>query len=285
MTAVDKSGLEWIAKSGQPLRIDDVAHDPRFRACLAGIYSSGSLLAVPLMRKTSSIGGILLYRKSGFGPFQAVDQQLLSVLASMGSVAFENAELYDELKNYFTGTIRALISTVETKDPIHYGHSARVARYALMVGKQLQLSELELRRLEYLSLLHDIGKIGVPERVLRQKPELTPEEQEILKTHVLLGENIVRSIHFLPGGDKIIRWHHERFDGRGFPDGLSGESIPLFSRIIALADAFDNMVGLDTHRDIGQQTKTLESLKQGAGSLFDTALVKLFLKVYQELNG
>jgi|GEM_PF-4869355 len=283
LTAVDKIILEWVMKSGQPLVIHDVARDARFRACLAGIYTSGSLLAVPILRKSCAFGGLILYRPAGSEPFGVEAQQVLSVLASMASIAFENAELYDELKNYFTGTIRALISTVETKDPAHYGHSARVARYALMIGKQVNLGEMELRRLEYLALLHDIGKIGVPERVLRQKPDLTAEEAEMLRTHVLLGENIVRSIHFLPEGNLVVRAHHERFDGQGYPDGLKSEAIPLFSRIIAVADAFDNMVGMSGHRDLMGQQRALARLQEAAGKEFDPALIKHFLKACQEL--
>jgi len=256
-SSVDTGILEWIKSSSNSLLIKDMANDPQYKAAFNGILGSGSLLAMPFVRQQRLLGIIVLYRQAGGKPFHEDDQQYLSVLSCMAAVALENMEIYDEMKNYFTGTIRALITTVETKDAFTFGHSARVAKYCLMIADKLNMNEMDKRRLEYLSLLHDIGKIGIPETILKKPIPLTDEEWMILRGHPELGENIVRSIHFLPEGAQVVRHHHEFFDGGGYPDGLKGDAIPLFARIISVADAYDAMNSDRPYRNsIGSATNS-----------------------------
>lgn len=279
--SVDHGILEWVQKSQKPLLIEDMASNSQYRACFNGMLNTGSLLAMPFLRKQRLLGAIVLYRPGGVNAFGEADLKFLSVLSCMATVALENLEIYDEMKNYFNGTIRALITTVETKDAFTFGHSARVARYSLVIAKALNMEELVQRRLEYVALLHDIGKIGIPEHILQKKLPLTDEEWAVVRHHPELGENIVRSIHFLPEGADGVRHHHEYYDGNGYPDGLKGEDIPLFARIIAVADSYDAMASDRPYRRGMDHQTALEELERYKGTQFDPNLVDLFIRAIQ----
>jgi putative nucleotidyltransferase with HDIG domain len=206
----------------------------------------------------------------------------ITTLANQASIAIENAQLYEELQDYFTDTIRALIAAVEAKDTYTYGHSSRVTKYSLLIADQLDIDPVEKRRLEYLALLHDIGKIGIDEKILRKDAKLNDDEWEIIRNHTVIGSSIIKPIKFLPSGEKIIRHHHERFSGGGYPDGLRGEDIPLFSRIIAVADSFDAMTSLRPYRGTLVAKDAIAELRRCAGEQFDPALVDIFINAYEE---
>ncbi len=280
-SSVDQGILAWVQKNQKPLLIEDMVSSSQYRACFNGMLNAGSLLSMPFLRKQRLLGVIILYRQPGGEPFGEEDMKFLSVLSCMTTVALENLEIYDEMKNYFNGTIRALITAVETKDAFTFGHSARVARYSLMIAKALNMEELIQRRLEYVALLHDIGKIGIPENILQKKLPLTDEEWAVVRHHPELGENIVRSIHFLPEGASGVRHHHEYYDGSGYPDGLQGEGIPLFARIIAVADAYDAMHSDRPYRKGMDHVSALEELERFKGAQFDPQLVDLFIQALQ----
>jgi putative nucleotidyltransferase with HDIG domain len=241
----------------------------------------GSVVAIPFLLKGSMVGMMILYKKR-INYFSKDALRFLNLLARYSALAIENVSLNAELKSYFNGTIRALIAAVEAKDTCTFGHSTRVARYALTLSNQMYLSKTEIRHLEYLAILHDIGKIGISEDILRKKTPLTPEEKERVKSHSEIGANIVQSLNFLGEGEKIILHHHEWFNGRGYPSGLAGNDIPLFSRIIAIADAFDSMTSDCEHRDPLTPSDALEQLKKSAGEQFDPALVELFTKAHTD---
>jgi putative nucleotidyltransferase with HDIG domain len=242
---------------------------------------TGALVAIPLIRHQRLLGAVILSRHASH-PFERHDQHYLSLMGNMAAVALENMDVYDEMKNYFTGTIRALITTVETKDAFTFGHSARVAKYSLMIAEELNMNEMDKRRLEYLALLHDIGKIGIPETILKKSIPLTDEEWMILRSHPELGEKIVRSIHFLPEGASVVRHHHEFYDGGGYPDGLQGDSIPLFARIISVADAYDAMNSDRPYRNSMGAEKAAAELVRCKGTQFDPEMVALFIKTLNQ---
>jgi putative nucleotidyltransferase with HDIG domain len=176
--------------------------------------------------------------------------------------------------------VQALFATIGARDENTSAHSARVACYVLLLAKKIGLNEDELRDVEFLALLHDIGKLALPEAVLLKKARLSESEEEMSKIHPVMGENIVRPLKTIANGDTVIRHHHEWFNGQGFPDGLVGEAIPLFSRIITIADAFDNKLS-QTSYDTAAQEKVLERLRQDAGRQFDPALLETFISTYQ----
>ncbi len=176
--------------------------------------------------------------------------------------------------------VQALFSTIGTRDENTSAHSARVACYVLLLAKKMGLNENELRDLEFLALLHDIGKLALPETILLKKTRLSESEEEMAKIHPLMGENIIRPLHCIAGGDKVIRHHHEWFNGRGYPDNLAGDAIPLFSRIIAIADAFDNRLSATAY-DVPAQERVLDRMRQDAGKQFDPTLLETFITTYR----
>lgn len=186
---------------------------------------------------------------------------------------------YKELKMLFDGFIHAFINAIDAKSPWTKGHSERVTEYSLAIAKELGLNDFELEDLKIAGLLHDIGKIGTYDIILDKPVRLTPEEYNLINQHPVKGEQILKPIkqlkHILP----IIRHHHERFDGKGYPDGLKGEEIPLLSRIICVADSYDSMTSDRPYRDAAIKEYAIYELKKCSGTQFDPKVVEAFLKV------
>jgi putative nucleotidyltransferase with HDIG domain len=154
----------------------------------------------------------------------------------------ENHRLIAALERGYLDTIRALAAAIDAKDPYTRGHSERVALLSVEIGRELGLDAAALRTLEFCGVLHDIGKIGVPEQVLRKPAELTPEERTLIMSHAVVGAEIVEGIEFLRSAEPAIRHHHERWDGTGYPDGLAGEAIPITARILQTVDIYDALI-------------------------------------------
>lgn len=177
--------------------------------------------------------------------------------------------------------VYALVSVVEARDPYVYGHSRRVNTYAVALAEVLGLSPDEVSRVSTAALLHDIGKIGIPDEVLNKKAKLSRENWETIKAHPRLGTNIVSNIPQLVGCADSILHHHERWDGAGYPEGLKGEQIPLESRILAIADSFEAMSSARPYRPALSREDVLEELRKGAGSQFDPNLVEVFIGIIE----
>lgn len=190
-----------------------------------------------------------------------------------------NHELISDLKELFSGTIKAIMEALDAKDSFTFGRSKRVAYHSLKVGEIMKLSESELSELELAGLLHDIGLIGVPDNILSKPENLTLQEFEIVKKHVILGAEILHDIKQLKHITPIIRHHHERFDGTGYPDRLKGHDIPIQARIIAVADAYDSMVSHRAYRKSLVHSEAVARIKQGSGSQFDPDAVEAFISV------
>lgn len=167
----------------------------------------------------------------------------------------------DDLEENLESVVHCLVRAVEAKDPYTAGHSERVAEYSVRIGRYLGLGPFELRMLELGALVHDVGKIGIPDAVLGKPERLTPEEFEIIKTHPAVGEDILKRFRLFKDCLPIVRWHHERLNGSGYPDGLKGEEIPFLVRISAVADAFDAMTSNRAYRDGMPTEKAIEILK------------------------
>ncbi|MDQ7794207.1 MAG: HD-GYP domain-containing protein [bacterium] len=191
---------------------------------------------------------------------------------------------YVDLRDIFLATINALVSAIEAKDPYTHGHSTQTMEYALAIARRLGWSHELLERLQYACVLHDIGKIGIPDAILKKEDSLTPEEYEVQKRHPVVGADIVRAVKFLSRVVPWIRHHHERYDGRGYPDGLQGEVIPLGARVIAVADAFDAMTSVRPYRPALSAQAALEELRRNTGAQFDPQIVEAFLQVAPGLD-
>jgi len=183
-------------------------------------------------------------------------------------------------------TVTALAFAIDAKDHYTKGHSQTVSHLAAQIGQQLGLSSPELEEIRLGGILHDIGKIGIPESVLNKPARLTPEEYEIMKTHAALGDNILAPIkaRAIERIRRLVRHHHERFDGQGYPDGLKGDQIPLGARILSIADCFDTMISPRAYKKAGTLPEAIEELRRCRGSHFDGTLVDAFLATLNAAN-
>ena len=178
--------------------------------------------------------------------------------------------------------VRALATAIDAKDNYTNGHSTRVAEYSRMIAARSGYSKTEQDELYMIALLHDVGKIGIPDNVINKNSKLTPEEQAIIKRHPIIGDSILGSIKDRPDLATGARWHHERYDGKGYPDGKAGEDIPEAARIISVADAYDAMTSRRSYRDAMNQADVISELENGMGTQFDPKFAKVMLEIIEE---
>lgn len=178
--------------------------------------------------------------------------------------------------------VQALASTIDAKDSYTNGHSTRVAQYSVMLAKKMGYTGEKLEQLQYAAMLHDIGKIGVPREIINKPSKLTDEEYAIIKTHPAIGENILKEVSEIPDIAIGARWHHERYDGKGYPDGMKGEDIPKLARIIGVADAYDAMTSKRSYRDVLPQEVVIGELEKGKSTQFDPEIADLMIELIKE---
>lgn len=191
----------------------------------------------------------------------------------------DNQSLALDLKELFSGTIAAITEALDAKDHYTFGRSKRVTFYSLKTGQALDLSDTELSELELAGLLHDIGMIGVPEAVLNKPGNLTQEEFDQIKKHVITGAKILEEIKQLRSVIRTVSFHHERYDGKGYPYGLTGEDIPISSQIIAIADTYDGMTSDRAYRKGLPHEYAIEEIKKASGKQFSPKVVEAFIKI------
>ena len=189
-----------------------------------------------------------------------------------------------DLRELFYKTIKLIASALDAKDPYTHGHSLRVTMYSLILAKNLNLDDTTLEEIETAGLLHDIGKIGIPQKILCKPDKLTDEEYELMKSHPARAEKMLMGIKKLTVVSNWLRCHHERWDGKGYPYGLKGEEIPISGRIIALADTYDAMTSTRSYRKALSHETAIEEIKKCAGTQFDPVLAELFIKCSDEIK-
>jgi putative nucleotidyltransferase with HDIG domain len=250
---------------------------PRYLAPLArrGIRA---FVVLPIFLK-ESLSGILTLGYLAPRTHSEEDLAQARQLADQVAVALSNARLVEELGRLNWGTLTALARTIDAKSPWTAGHSERVTKMALRIGRALGLSPKELDVLHRGGLLHDIGKIGTPATILDKAGKLTAEETRLMRQHVRIGARILEPIAAYAEVIPIVLQHHEWFDGTGYPDGLSGEAISLGARIFAVADCFDALISDRPYRPGMDRRRVLEAITQGAGRQFDPKVVQAFLEV------
>ncbi len=192
-------------------------------------------------------------------------------------------QAYRTLKKSHLDSVKVLAEAIDAKDPYTRGHSDRVKRMSLAIAKKMGFSEERLENLEYGALLHDIGKIGIKDEVLQKQAPLSSEEYQYIQEHPLIGVKIVEGVEFFKDKIPMIRYHHEHYDGNGYPNGLAGEAIPLEARIISLPDAFDAMTSARPHRGVMPLQNVLAELEKCKGKQFDPKVLEIFLreKIYK----
>jgi len=239
--------------------------------------------------KVVSIGLIIKYVAVGLiikAPIVLLGIVLVAILSIFSFILLYRFKSYvkavkTSYDQQLIGIVKGVIATLELKDPYTRGHSERVASYALVLAKETgKFRDEELKSFNYACLLHDIGKIHIPDQILMKPTSLTKEEYEIIKSHTNVGAEAVSKVVGLDNSIEVIRSHHERWDGRGYPDQLKGEEIPYLARIAAIADAFDAMTSTRSYRSALTIDEAYKRILEGKGNQFDPDLVKEFQKVF-----
>jgi putative nucleotidyltransferase with HDIG domain len=230
-----------------------------------------SSMAVPLIGKDKVLGVLNISKFTG-PTFTTSDLQIVSVLASQVVAAMENASLYEGLRESYFRTVQALVAAVEAKDPYTRWHSTNVAKYAVAIGRDLGLSPSQLEEVHIAAILHDVGKIGISERIIGKPDRLSREEFDIMKDHPAHGMRILEPIGFSQFIISAIYQHHERYDGKGYPQGIAGENIALAARILTVADTIDAMVSERPYRRTISSEAVLSELEKESGLQFDPAV-------------
>jgi len=275
----------WVAEKGEAIIIHDVQSDQRFfkTADKRSTFITRDMVCVPVKTKDKVIG-VLEAINRGNGIFDEGDKEALIALANQVAIAIENANLYQELREVFYGTAQALAETIEKRDPYTGGHTKRVMNYSIAIGKAIGLSKKEIEDLRLAAILHDVGKIGVRDNILLKEDRLDPEELEKMNMHPQYGADILNHVKKLRDIIPGVRGHHERIDGKGYPDNLRDGDIPTIARIIAVADTFDAMTTDRPYRKAMSSETALEELRKNSGIQFDKDVVEAFIRGYKEMG-
>lgn len=273
----------WVAQNGEPLIVNAPEKDPRF---FRGVddkteFRTRNLICVPIKVKERTIGVLEAINKKEGEAFDEEDLSLFVSLSNQVAIALDNARLYQELEEMFFQTAESLADAIEKRDPYTGGHTQRVTKYSLATAKHLQLTPMERKWLKISAVLHDIGKIGIDDQILRKPDRLNPEEFNAIKRHATMGAEIIDHIkplkHILPG----VKYHHEQLDGTGYPEGLKGEKIPILAKIVAVADTYDAMTTDRPYRKGLSQELAIKELRRCCGTQFDREVVEAFIKAYE----
>jgi HD-GYP domain-containing protein (c-di-GMP phosphodiesterase class II) len=264
-----------VAQTMKPIIINDTAHDTRFNAQIdqtSGI-ATRSLICVPMTADGELIGIIeVLNKKDGTG-FTDDDRCVAEALAAVAAVSINNARVVSDQRNFFVNMIELMVSAIESRDPKLSGHAWKVARTAARIGKGIRIEGQEYKNIYYAALLHDIGILGVRDTVCMSDGIIVGKDQNPETTHPRIGAEMIKNINLLKGAVPYIRHHHENYDGTGFPDALTGDQIPRGARVLAVAEAIEEMRAAGIGED-----RIRQMLERGAHTRFDPAVVEAFNK-------
>ncbi len=259
-----------------PDRINNIIAVPLF-----GKETPESGFAGTAVNGSSIMGLMVAINRIGKQDFDSTDVKLFNSVAGGCAVFIENGRLFKDLKELFMGSLKSLTNSIDAKDKYTHGHSERVAFISRWIAERLSdrepLEEEQIHKIYLAGLLHDIGKIGIDEVVLRKEGKLTDQEFDRIKKHPSIGASILREIKQMRDIVPGVLCHHERIDGRGYPEGLTGEQIPLTGRIVGLADSFDAMTSKRTYREAMTVEQALAEIERGLGTQFDAKLGRIFL--------
>lgn len=270
-----------VARTRKPALVEDTSQSNTYK--ITPGENPLSMVCAPMVAKDKLLGAICLERLIASRPsFDKSNLELLVTLANAAATAVDNANLYRDLLNIYFETIQSLAAAIEAKDAYTHGHSRRVTEYSLALAGIMGCDNNTIDTIRHAALLHDIGKIGINESILLKPGKLTDEEFSTIRSHPVMGSRILESIDFLATVRAQLKHHHERWDGRGYPDGLKGEQIPLGARIIAVADTFDAMTSTRSYRSALDWTVARDEIVRCSGSQFDPRVVEAFLTLNQE---
>lgn len=274
----------------EPLLVTDISNHPlckkishqfpdkSFISFLLTKDEEDESIAVPLKIRKEVIGVLNINRPKRDKIFTEGDLRLLSIFANQAAVCLENAKLVKNLEETYLSTIKSLSLILDEKSHFTQGHSERVTKYALEIAQEMSLTSSEINSLKDGAILHDIGKIGISDNILNKPGKLTVEEYDIIKTHPVVGYEMLKPIQILKNTLPIIRNHHERMDGKGYPDGISGENLSCVVHICIVADAFDAMTSNRPYRNALGRKAIFAELDKNTGTQFDKEVVKVLMK-------
>lgn len=266
---IEEDIIKKVADDGMPLLIRENG-------------GNGSIMAIPLKIRSRVFGTLISQIRDGRRYFSEKDLYFLNFLAEKASFLIENLALYENIHENIFSTLYAFVETIEARDPYTKQHSTRVTSYAVSIAKAMGCSQEEIDVLNVSGNLHDIGKIGIPDNILLKPGRLSEGEYQVIKKHPTIGSNIIGHFGMWTDEKKIIKHHHERWDGRGYPDGLKKEEIPFLSRILSVADVYDAMTSDRSYRKKLRESVVIGTIQENAGAQFDPKIVDVFLKLYEK---
>ncbi len=240
-----------------------------------------SLMVAPVFGNKGCVGTIIILRE-GRSPYSSKSLNLFNIFVAQISPQVENCLFYTRLKDLNREIMRSLAKAVEAKDYYTKGHSDNVAFYAVRLGRHLNLSKEELDNLYWAGILHDVGKIGIPDNILNKPDKLTKEEFDVMKRHPVIGLEILSQVTTMKDILPLIYYHHERIDGTGYPEGIGGDQIPRLTKILSIVDAFEAMTSDRAYRKAMSWDKVRDILLEGAGNMWDPDLVNIWIKEVEE---
>ncbi|MEW6096878.1 MAG: HD domain-containing phosphohydrolase [bacterium] len=284
-----KGLIKWFCEDKRMLLKDNLRIDPKFEDVFQDIENDfekvDAILAIPFVGKEGLIGVLCLGEKKFLLPYNDDDIVFINTLCDSTTVALENTFLYERKMKYFLNTIMTLIFVIEAKDKYTKGHCENVGRYSAAVAQALGLSPEEVENIKFGGYLHDIGKIGIDERILLKPGRLTQEEFEYIKEHPNIGVKILESINLPKDIIDGVKYHHERISGSGYPEKLTKDGVPplpLAASIIAVTDSYEAMTSDRPYRRAFSKEEAMNELRSGSGKLYDPKVVDVFLNLLEE---
>lgn len=277
---ISRTVVNQVVEHGEAILTTNAQEDPRFDGLQSVIaYSLRSILCVPLKAKDDLIGVIYADNRIREGIFSEKDRFLLSAFANQAAVALENAQLFNDMSMSYDQTLEALVTALDARERETQEHTRRVVLYSMALARKMGLSEEELIEIRRGALMHDIGKIWVPDAILQKPGPLTEEEWVLMRRHPEEGLRILQGIMFFKGAVDIIGSHHEHYNGNGYPGGLKGEQIPLVARIFAIADALDAITSDRPYRKAQSFKAAFQEILRCRGTQFDPKVVDAFMSI------
>lgn len=273
-----------VAKSAKPIVINEGDKIPACTRKLLRGLGLKSALSIPLMSDGTVLGVLNLSKRHSKPFFDKEDFELLRILANEAGTAIRNCRLFDEVHALYEGSIVSLAAAIDARDHYTLGHSERVSKIAIGLARALKLPSDAVEKTKLSSMLHDIGKIGVPDEILLKPGKLTKKEWRVIKKHPVYAVTILKHLPRLKHIVPIVYHEHERYDGKGYVKGLKGKQIPIESRIIAVADAYEAMTSNRPYRKAMRKKDAIKEIRKHRGTQFDPCVVTVFLKIMDKRN-
>jgi len=269
-------------EEARAIRLSALSDDPTLEREVGPLYAAGFALVCPVMMKQKLTAVLAVGEKVSGQDFISSDLEMVKALSESAGIAIENARLFKDLQETYLATVRVLVSTIEAKDPYTRGHTERVAEYAVGIAKAMNFSPEEIETIQFGATLHDIGKLDTHDHILQKPGELTEEEWRLVKAHPVRGAEMLAGVKFLERATDLVRHHHERVDGKGYPDGLRGDEITIGAKIVNVADAFDAMTTDRPYRVGLTVDEAIEQMSAKTGTQFATEVVEVLVAALRD---